>query len=290
MGNFFNSSTANNSLCDSIVLNSSSSLQISKSFLKKILLAFSLLSSYYLLCPLTKLLASYLETQLMKKKNARRPKRLILIRHGQSIGNIDDKIYSLCPDNQLSLSELGKSQAFEAGSKLKEMLPVNDRIKFFVSPFLRTKQTFNEIAKHFDSNLYTYIEDPRLREQEWGNYQETSQLQNIRQERKKVGKFYYRFPTGESGADVYDRASLFLTSLYREIDALSISKQKSQNDTIIIVTHGLFIRLFLMRYFKWTVEEFDKIENPGNCEIILLEKNMYGKYELTKELRKKQQN
>lgn len=281
MGNFLFSNSPDLLLSNSIsTINSSLSL-------KKFLVFISIFSSYYLLCPISKLLASYLETQLMKKKNARRPKRLILIRHGQSMGNLDDKLYSSCPDNKITLSDLGKSQAFEAGSKLKRLIPQGDRIRFFVSPFLRTKQTFNEIAKHFDQDTYTYIEDPRLREQEWGNYQETSQLQSIRKERKKVGKFYYRFPTGESGADVYDRASLFLTSLHREIDALSLSKQSRQNDTVVIVSHGLFIRLFLMRYFKWTVDEFDLVENPGNCEIIVLEKNAHGKYELTRELRKK---
>ena len=40
-------------------------------------------------------------------------------------------------------------------------------------------------------------------------------------ERDEVGKFYYRFENGESGADVYDRVSLFYDTLYREMDSVN---------------------------------------------------------------------
>jgi broad specificity phosphatase PhoE len=278
MGNFFSNTNLSSENLNSLV----------KPTISKAVIGITLISSYFLISPISKMIASYLETRLMEKKNANRPQKLILIRHGQSLGNIDNKIYSQVPDNQINLSELGHEQAFQAGLSLKEIINKNDKTKFYVSPFLRTKQTFKEISAHFTEDQYTYIEDPRLREQEWGNYQESSQLDKIRVERRKVGKFYYRFPTGESGADVYDRASLFLTSLFREIDGESIMKQRRLNvENVVIVTHGLFIRLFLMRYFKWTVEEFEEVENSGNCEIIVLEKKTLGRYELTTELRRK---
>jgi broad specificity phosphatase PhoE len=244
------------------------------------------ISSYFLLKPLTESIASYLERRLMERKKNQRPKRVILIRHGQSEGNVDEKIYIDTPDNKLKLSELGVQQALSAGKKLKEILGEKENIKFYVSPFLRTKQTFEHIIKSFDKNQYTYIEDPRLREQEWGNYQDPSIFSKIKEERKKVGRFYYRFPTGESGADVYDRASLFLTSFFRLVDCETKKKQKHSYQNVVIVTHGLFIQLFLMRYFKWTVEEFDKLDNPKNCEIIILEKDNKGSYSLCVEIRK----
>ena len=40
-------------------------------------------------------------------------------------------------------------------------------------------------------------EDPRLREQEWGNFQVPSKMADIMKERRRTGAFYYRFPTGE---------------------------------------------------------------------------------------------
>ena len=40
-------------------------------------------------------------------------------------------------------------------------------------------------------------EDPRLREQEWGNFQDPAKIKEIEKERRQTGAFYYRFPTGE---------------------------------------------------------------------------------------------
>ena len=50
-----------------------------------------------------------------------------------------------------------------------------------------------------------------------------------------------------SGADVYDRVSNFLESLYRDMD-----KGKC-GENAIIVSHGLFCRLFLTRFYRWPV-------------------------------------
>lgn len=44
--------------------------------------------------------------------------------------------------------------------------------------------------------------DPRVREQEWG-IQDPAQMRTIEMERERVGRFFYRFPNGESGAGVY---------------------------------------------------------------------------------------
>ena len=70
---------------------------------------------------------------------------------------------------------------------------------------------------------------------------------------------------GESGSDVYDRVSTFLESLFRKFD------RGMCEENVVIVTHGLLMRLFLMRYFYWSVETFENLENFHNCEIIVLE-------------------
>jgi len=46
------------------------------------------------------------------------------------------------------------------------------------------------------------------------------------------------------------------------------------------------IRLFLIRWFHWTVEEFEILANPNNCEMTILEKLENGKYKLQVEPRK----
>ena len=103
---------------------------------------------------------------------------------------------------------------------------------------------------------------------------------------RKVGKFYYRFTNGENGADVYDRASLFLDSLFREIKDIDYKKY----DNIVIVCHGLFMRLFMMNFLKYTIEQFDLLATPHNCEFWIIEKNERGKYQLISELKNEENN
>ena len=45
-----------------------------------------------------------------------KPKRIILIRHGESEGNLDKGVYAQKPDYSLLLTELGHRQAQEAES------------------------------------------------------------------------------------------------------------------------------------------------------------------------------
>lgn len=43
--------------------------------------------------------------------------------------------------------------------------------------------------------------------------------QREKAERLRFGRFFYRFPNGESGADVYDRMTIFEDHLVRDINA-----------------------------------------------------------------------
>ena len=202
-----------------------------------------------------------------------RPKRIILVRHGQSEANVDCNLYKKIPDSKISLTSLGKEQAKEVGTKLKELVGEGS-IKFYVSPYLRSKQTYENILLSFKENTTTYVQDPRLREQEFGNYHfiEDKQFEEI----SKVGRFYYRFTEGENGADVYDRASQFLDKLFRDIKNLD----KKRHDNIIIVCHALFMKMFMMNFLEIAVDDFDSIEDPKNCDFWVIEKNAKGKYKL----------
>ena len=49
----------------------------------------------------------------------------------------------------------------------------------------------------------------------------------------------------------------------------------------VLVTHGLLMRIFCMCYLRWTVTEFEKVWNPSNGEIWVLQKVAgKGTYEL----------
>ncbi|MBK8586382.1 MAG: histidine phosphatase family protein [Bacteroidetes bacterium] len=207
-----------------------------------------------------------------------KPKKIILVRHGESEGNVNKTVYSQKPDYALLITEKGKLQAYNAGKELKNIIG-EERVKFYISPLFRTRMTFENIAQHFSLDKISFIEEPRLREQEWGHLRTLEECIRVDKERDAFGTFYFRIPDGESAADVYDRVSDFFGSLHRDFEKLDYP------ENIVIVSHGMTIRLFLMRWFHWTVEEFEKIENPDNCQVIIMEKTSNNKYELITKLK-----
>jgi broad specificity phosphatase PhoE len=200
-----------------------------------------------------------------------KPRRIVLIRHGESQGNVDDAIYERVPDHALALTATGQRQVREAGEQIRELFG-NERVQAFVSPYRRTHQTFHGLG--LDPDRTRAKEEPRLREQDWGNYQDAEDVQRQRKARDAYGHFFYRFAQGESGADVYDRVGAFLETLYRAFDAPDFPPN------VLLVTHGLTMRLFCMRWFHWTVDEFECLSNPGNAETRTLLIGPRGSYRL----------
>lgn len=117
-------------------------------------------------------------------------------------------------------------------------------------------------------------------EQQFGNFQKVEEMQIFKQERRRYGSFFYRFPNGESGLDVYNRTTDFISTLFRDFANPCVSKE---NLNVIIVTHGLTLRLFLMRWFKYSVEEFEKTTNPENGGMVIMERQDGQYFELTPE-------
>jgi broad specificity phosphatase PhoE len=204
------------------------------------------------------------------------PKRIILIRHGESQGNIDETAYQNTPDWQIRLTEKGRAQAEQTGKMLREMLeqdkieePEKDpKVFFYISPYRRSKETAAGIAKSLDPEMIIGVrEEPQLREQDFGNFQD-GQMSKTKNERQAFGRFFYRFPDGESGADVYDRMTIFEDHMVRDID----NGRFSGSTNMVLCTHGLTLRIFLMRWFHWTVAEYERITNPANSVPIILER------------------
>jgi broad specificity phosphatase PhoE len=210
-----------------------------------------------------------------------KPERIFLVRHGQSVGNVDRDIYKTVPDYALPLTDLGRQEAVGTGTNIKSIIGP-ERVQYYVSPFWRTRQTYLGIRSVISNGMEKYYEDPRLREQEWNQklgsgkgYKDNEEL-----ERDHYGHFYYRFNGGESCADVFDRVSDFLNTLFRDFE------KKDFPNNVIIVGHGMTNRLFLMRWFHASVEEFETWANPKNGEFYFLDRADNEKYKLVTPLRK----
>lgn len=203
-----------------------------------------------------------------------KPKNIFLIRHGQSEGNVDKRVYQKKPDYAIDLTPEGHAQAVECG---KRLLTLTDRkLAVYYSPMFRTVQTLNGIASAFPTKFFKadkLREEPRLREQEWsGRLPADGYDAAAEDERDQYGVFYYRFHGGESCADVYDRVSDFMDTLHRDF------AKDSFNEDVVIVSHGMTIRVFLQRWFHRTVSDFEHWHNPSNCQILQLTLGDNGKY------------
>jgi broad specificity phosphatase PhoE len=182
-----------------------------------------------------------------------------LVRHGESEANVGKVKSWQVGDHAIALSERGRAQARDVGRTLGRAFL--DGALIYTSPYRRTRETLAGILEGVgvagaDTRVY---EDPRLREVEHG-YEDVEAQE---QRRKTHGWFYYRFTGGESPADCYDRTSNFLESMMRQAE-------RKRSDRVLIVTHGLTIRCFVMRFLHLSVEQFDDLANPPNGAIITL--------------------
>ena len=99
-------------------------------------------------------------------------------------------------------------------------------------------------------------------------------------EQKIVGDYYFRFKNGESGSDVHARMSIFLQYLFRRI----LSVDYHTWDNIIIVSHQLTIKYFMMNFLELPVKEYDNMKELDNCEFWIIEKNEFGKYKVKSDI------
>ena len=201
-----------------------------------------------------------------------KPKRIILVRHGQSAGNVDKRVYNKQPDYSVPLTDLGVKQAYDAGRELRLLLG-DETVGIYTSPYYRTRGTTEQIVRHI--NPVFIREDLRLREHEW-----TGQLvddDKLAWEAKGIeyGITFFRFPTGESVADVYNRICTFYLDLREEF------KSKIYPKNLIIVGHGMTNRVLLTRILGLKVEEFELLKNPKNGQYFILDQNTRGEYKLS---------
>lgn len=197
--------------------------------------------------------------------NLLKPKKIVLIRHGESVGNVDNSVYLTTPDHRIPLTDKGLEQS-------KNLAPVINSLIFgqfmiFVSPFTRARQTLEALEGGLRSGLhFSYFkqEDPRLAEQNWGTGRgfikdgvfHLEARKDLERARFEYGTFWYKFHEGESVAEVYNRVSNFFLDKF-------IS---NQYDNWIIVTHGMTMRVALMYLIGATVDEFHSWKTPLNCE------------------------
>lgn len=175
-------------------------------------------------------------------------------------------------DYNTPLTKIGFEQAKKVGKNLKKHIEFPDAI--YVSPYLRTRQTFAEIKKEWpELKKVTKISEERIREQEhglstvfndWRIYNVMNPLQGLLY--KLEGGYEYRFLNGESKSDVRDRVRDFLGTIVRE----------RANENVLVISHHLTILSFRANLEHWDREQFMHVninETPINCGVTIYKGN-----------------
>lgn len=186
--------------------------------------------------------------------------RVLAIRHGESMGNADRELYRTVKDHRIELTESGHQQAYECGHNLRKVL-YGEEFALISSPYRRTIQTTEGIIRGLNVAM-EYSTEPLVREQEWKIFGPSDNFDEYQNERREFGEFYFRMGGGESTADVYQRASVFLNHLRLERHKLP--------ETVVLVSHAVFLSAFIGTVNKLNIHQIEAIRIK-NCEIIDLD-------------------
>lgn len=219
-------------------------------------------------------------------------KNIFLIRHGESVGNLDVTRYATDKDHNVALTEFGYQQAVNAGKFLKKYFEEHPelkekKIRIYYSPYLRTKQTLDGIMEGaegaLDKNKIIAREDSLLRERDYGIFS----LLGDNESRKKLfpvqysffeqliqqsGKFYARPPQGESPADTAIRTEIFKDKL------MSSLERNDDADIAIVISHDAVLKCFEKNFFHKDVKWYESQPKFPNAGIKLLHQEGHKSY------------
>ena len=205
------------------------------------------------------------------------PRTLWLVRHGQSAGNVarDAAEAARAPlidlahrDMDVPLSPLGVRQARSLGLWFGELPAAERPTVLLCSPYLRAHQTARLLleAAAQGTDGPPLVPDERLREKEFGVLDRltvhgiAARHPELAEQRRHVGKFYFRPPGGESWCDVILRLRSVLDTLTRE----------HRGERVLIVAHQVVVtclRYLLERLDESQILDIDRREDVPNCGI-----------------------
>ncbi len=90
---------------------------------------------------------------------------------------------------RIPLTSAGQAQAREAGQRIKDIIK-DETLYVYVSPYLRATQTLDHVREALDPKQILVIrEEPRVSEQQFGNFQNEVAVRNYKAERRRFGRY-----------------------------------------------------------------------------------------------------
>lgn len=178
-----------------------------------------------------------------------------MARHGESTGNIAshdaaarglEAVDMTLRDADVPLSQLGREQAAALGRRLAALPPEERPTAVVCSPYLRARDTAR-LALEQLADPPPVVLDERLRDRELGvlfmltQHGVQARHPEEAERKRRLGKFYYRPPAGESWADVALRLRSVLADLDREHPGGRVLVVA--HDAIVVLTRYIIERL-----------------------------------------------
>lgn len=207
--------------------------------------------------------------------------RILLVRHGESLGNVDPAVHATTADHAVPLSDRGREQAREAGRRIAAYLEqhaggAHRHVRLWVSPYLRTRQTADALQETAGAWITDRVEHVLLCEQQFGLFDGIPQHElperfprefaHYDMQCRFGGKFWARMPQGESWFDVAQRIHQAFGTFQRDAAAHGIRD-------LIVVCHGVTLRAFVMMWCHRSPEWFAAEPNPRNAAIRLIDRH-----------------
>lgn len=205
--------------------------------------------------------------------------RVLLLRHGESEGNVDESVYTRKGDIDVELTRNGWQQAIGAGKFLSGLYTASGTVKWpviYLSSYTRTKQTLSGALHGMKGTIPgepQIFEDPRLIEKFFGaasalDHPPKGTSQEVIESLRKLSKSVYRNDPfsaknllGESTKETYVTIKNFIDGTFKR-------SRDEGNEDFLIVTHGALIQAFLMSWMHVQIPHKKQIGCPGNCDVI----------------------
>lgn len=201
---------------------------------------------------------------------------VILVRHARSIANEDPSVYKRIPDHKIPLlSPDDDPAAHLAGAAVAGLGLDPESVCSWSSPYLRCQQTEAIVLRVAFGHLAPVLRRRvsfLLREQEFGDWDSLTDEEIAARDPERWakrallhdndGKFYFRYPGGESRADVTQRMSIFLGKIHR-----------SRFAHHIVILHGVTQRALRMSWLDRSVDWFEEEPNPANGSVLLIHRD-----------------
>ena len=193
--------------------------------------------------------------------------KLILLRHGQSQWNLENKFTGW---ENVPLTEKGELEAKKAGQIIKKH---NIHIDYVFSSVLERANKTAEIALKeaelknlWDNDKLLMTRNENLNERDYGdlvglNKKETAEKFGKEQVQIWRRSFNVAPPNGESLKNVLDRVSPYFKN--------NIKPLLDQNKNILIAAHGNSLRAMLIQLGMYKPEEISSIEIPTGAPMCI---------------------